>query len=266
MESWKKNSSGDDVLILTPKDARTEWAPRVYSFAKEFADVVRKASQQERGSAGKESSELSKGASGEATQEPLPQRACSVKKLLGRHESKGLLALATGHAHILRSLAELSPPKRSHGHRETQQGWMAALDEALEVSIFLMTMLCFEDQLLNHGYAPVMVMDECEVEHNPPVEDHIVNAFLHLVGFEAWNREREGRSRELEKTEDVQEYGQSIQDSGDEAARLPRKKKDPIKLREPGRNVVEASEEDDSDDEEEAKLAAAEAEEAIYGK
>ncbi|KAK8018419.1 hypothetical protein PG991_007609 [Apiospora marii] len=285
MESWKATGSGGDVLILSPKDARTEWTPKVYSFAKEFADVVQKASQKEREDVVNEISELSKASdkvfddstivkgppscffdgddgllgyveqnvlfwvtrSGEATQGPRPQRARSVKKLLERHDSMGLLALATAHGPILRSLAELTPPKRSEKRCDAQQGWLTALDETLEVMVFIMALLCFDGQLLSdHGYArwlpamrdypghpavwiylgnqgfggiasknpkaagltekrlrdhldwhfrtlsiAVLLMDACGVAQNPPLEDRIVNAFLHLVGFEAWNRERE---------------------------------------------------------------------------
>ncbi|KAK8085571.1 hypothetical protein PG997_006842 [Apiospora hydei] len=313
MESWKESNSGD-VLTLTPKDARAEWAPKIYSFAKDLECVIRKASQQERETASKE-------LSGDAAQGPLPQRAYGIKKLLERHESTGLLALATGHGHILRTLAELPPPKTSQRQCwEAPQGWVAALDETLEVLLFIMTMLCFEDQLLvNHGYArwlpairkypvhpavwtylgsqgfggiesrnaqavgldqkklkdhlnwhlqtlsiAVVVMGECGIEHNPYLEDRIVNAFLHLSA--KWLRSQVPE----EKDDAFKEDGQSLADSGDEVKRPSRKKKDPLKLMEPGQNTIENLEEDKeeeaSNSEEAAKLAAIETEEAKYGK
>lgn len=382
MESWKETGSGD-VLILSPKNAWAEWAPRVYHFAKEFTNVVRKASQKERENVVNGISELSKASdrvfddstivkdppscffdgdegllgyveqnvlfwvtrSGEATQGPRPQRARSVKKLLERHDSMGLLALATAHGHILRSLAELTPPKRSQRLEKAQQGWLTALDETLEVLVFIMALLCFKGPLLSeHGYTrwlpatrnypghpavwrylgnqgfggiesknpkaegltekrlrdhldwhfrtlsiAVLVMDACGVEPNPPLEDRIVNAFLHLVGFEAWNREREdgtghsylecklnqGKSVKWLRSQVPDEgkkdaptdNGQIVQDSKDEAARLPWKQRDPLRLLEPDQNAVATSEEDDSGIAEGAMLwlAAIEAEEAEYG-
>ncbi|KAK8044311.1 hypothetical protein PG993_004335 [Apiospora rasikravindrae] len=384
MEFWRESDSGD-VLVLTPKNARAEWAPRIYSFAKNLADVTRRASHQERDTASKKPLELIRRhdrvfddptivkdppscffdgeegrlgyaeqnlsywitSSGEAAQGPLPQRACGVKKLLERHESRGLLALGMGHGQILRTLAELPPPKRSQRQGwEAPQGWTAALDDTLEVLLFIMIMLCFEDQLLtNHDYARwlpairkypvhpavwtylgnqgfsgiesrhpqaaginqqklkdhldwhlrtlsigVMVMDECSIEHSPSLEDRIVNAFLQLVGFEAWNREREGgegrwylecklnqgksakwlRSQVPGEKEDGFEDGQSSAEFGDKAQRLPQSKKDPLKLMKPGQNKIEDLEEEEEeevfDNEEAAKLAATEVEEAQYGK
>ncbi|KAK6855098.1 hypothetical protein PG995_008630 [Apiospora arundinis] len=382
MKSWKEANLGD-VLILTPKDARTEWAPKINRFAKDLTDAIREVAQQERESLADELPELGKGRdrvfddatitknppscffdgddgrlgyaeqnlsywitrSGAGAPGSLSQRAHSVKKLLERHESRGLLALTTGHADILRTLAELSEAKRNRqGLWEAQQGWLAALDETLEVSIFIIAILSFPKELLDeNGYArwspsmrsypghpaiwrylgnqgfcgiesadpqvkgltsrklkdhldwhlrtlsiAVMVTEACQIEHNPPLQDRIVNAFLHLTGFEAWNREREvgegnsylacklnqGKSAKWlrgqvsgEGREEVhKEDGPSNQeDSGKEAAGLPRKKKDPLKLGEPGQNSVEVSSEDDSDSEEGAKLAVLEAEEARYG-
>ncbi|KAK8131234.1 hypothetical protein PG984_007672 [Apiospora sp. TS-2023a] len=382
MESWKETGSGD-VLILTPKNARAEeWAPRVYGFAKELTNVVRKASQKERENVVNGISELSKSSdrvfddstivkdppscffdgdegllgyveqnvlfwvtrSGEATQGPRPQRARSVKKLLERHDSMGLLALATAHGHILRSLADLTSPKRSQRQWEAQQGWLTALDETLEVMVFIMALLCFKAQLLSdHAYTrwlpairnypghpavwrylrnqafddiksknpktagltekrlrdhldwhfrtlsiAVLVMDACGVEADPPLEDRVVNAFLHLVGFEAWNREREdgeghsylecklnqGKTAKWLKSQVLDEgkkyaptnNGQIVQGSKPEAARLPGKTTDPLRLREPAQNAVEISEEDDSFGAGAMLwLAAIEAEEAEYG-
>lgn len=382
MESWKATGSGSDVLILTPKDARTEWAPRIYNFAKELANVVKKASQKEREDVVNEISELSKTSdkvfddstivkgppscffigdegllgyveqnvlfwvtrSGEATQGPRPQRARSVKKLLERHDSMGLLALATAHGPIIRSLAELTPPKRSDGRWDGQQGWLTALDETLEVMVFIMALLCFDGELLSdHGYArwlpamrdypghpavwiylgnqgfggiasknpkaggltekrlrdhldwhfrtlsiAVLLIDACGVAQNPPLEDRIVNAILHLVGFEAWNREREdgightylgcklnqGKSAKWLRSQIPDEgkdaptnNGLVTQNSKNEAVRPSSQKRDPLRLLEPGQNAIEIFQGDDSESTEGAMLwlAAIEAEEAEYG-
>ncbi|KAK8097186.1 uncharacterized protein PG998_005408 [Apiospora kogelbergensis] len=376
MESWKENKLGE-VLILVPKDARAEWGPKVNSFAKDLSDAVKNTAKQEHGGLVDGLPGLSKGRdrvfddativkdppscffdgndgrlgyaeqslsywatrSGEASPESLRQRANSVKRLLERHESKGLLALAKIHGAILKTLAELPQPKRKRpGRWEAQQGWLTALDETLEVCIFIMTMLGFGGELLDeHRYARwlpsmrdypchpaiwrylgnqgfggiesdnpqakgltpktlkshldwhlrtlsmvVMVVEECQIEYGPSLQDRVVNAFLHLVGFEAWNREREGGEGKWylacrlnqgksakwlrNHVPDEQDGPNSQEESGELVAELPKKKKDPLKLREPSQNVVQASDDDDSDSEEGAKLAVLESKEARYGR
>jgi hypothetical protein len=102
-------------------------------------------------------------------------------------------------------------------------------------------------------------------------EERIVDRFLYLLGFEAWNRSRQGEGYlgcDLNKPKDAKSLqGVGLDDYRDEglAAREAAKKPiDPLKLREPKKDVeVEPTEEERAEMDE---LAALESSEANYGR
>lgn len=104
-----------------------------------------------------------------------------------------------------------------------------------------------------------------------PWEQRIINAFLYFVGFEAWNREREGEwylPCDLNKTKDGKWLKKvtglrATPEENTDGPTSRKKKQDPLKLRDPRKEKpVEMSEEEKELDDE---LASVEAEERVYG-
>ncbi|VUC28515.1 unnamed protein product [Clonostachys rosea] len=114
------------------------------------------------------------------------------------------------------------------------------------------------------------------------LEHYIINAFLSFLGFEAWNRKREGKGylgTDLNKMKDEKWLWEHMGDDAKEAAEIQReldahdsssaipkspRPRDPLRLREPKAKPVEEPSEEDLA--ELNKLAAMEAEEATYGR
>ncbi|CAH0020934.1 unnamed protein product [Clonostachys rhizophaga] len=114
------------------------------------------------------------------------------------------------------------------------------------------------------------------------LEEYVINTFLSFLGFEAWNRWREGEGylgTDLNKMKDEKWLWQNMGDDAKQAAEKqreldahdsssaapkPPRPRDPLRLREPKAKPVEEPSEEDLA--ELSKLAALEAEEATYGR
>lgn len=102
-------------------------------------------------------------------------------------------------------------------------------------------------------------------------EERIMDKFLYILGFEAWNRSRQGEGYlgcDLNKPKDAKSLqGVGLDDYGDEelpVREVTKKPIDPLKLREPKQDVVvELSKEEKKEMDE---LAALESNEADYGR
>ncbi|KAG9499627.1 hypothetical protein J7337_008086 [Fusarium musae] len=105
-------------------------------------------------------------------------------------------------------------------------------------------------------------------------EDRIMDGFLYILGFEAWNRSREGAGYlncDLNVTKTAKslrsvshgEEGGDVEEAA-QSKRVTPKYKDPLKLREPKKEMV--SESSEGEQEEIEKLAALEAMENEYGR
>ncbi|KAF5975900.1 hypothetical protein FCOIX_7437 [Fusarium coicis] len=105
-------------------------------------------------------------------------------------------------------------------------------------------------------------------------EDRIMDGFLYILGFEAWNRSREGEGYlncDLNVTKTAKslrsvshgEEGGDVEEAA-QSKRVTPRYKDPLKLREPKKEM--ASESSEGEQEELEKLAALEAMENEYGR